>query len=112
MSNFSKGLGRCLLDEPTIFAEYEYPELPPGVMYDANNQCRLQFGSSATVCTPPDEICHHLWCSVNSTCTTLLRPAAPGTTCRKHMVKNELIHIILCQFFIASIYLYFARDLN
>lgn len=76
------------MDVPSSLEEYEYPDLPPGVMYDANYQCRLQFGSNATICSPPDEICLHLWCTVNNTCTTLLRPAAPGTSCRKHMVCN------------------------
>ncbi|KAG5873731.1 hypothetical protein JTB14_035545 [Gonioctena quinquepunctata] len=80
-----KGLGKCLLDKPQDLDDYKYPDLPPGVMYDANHQCRLQFGTRATLCAPLDEICLHLWCTVNNSCTTLLRPAAPGTSCGKHM---------------------------
>lgn len=74
------------MNEPSYNEDYQYPKLPPGSMYDADTQCQFQFGLNATVCAPPDEICLHLWCSVNNTCTTLLRPAAPGTSCRKHMV--------------------------
>uniref|UniRef100_A0A6P7GJF4 A disintegrin and metalloproteinase with thrombospondin motifs 12 n=1 Tax=Diabrotica virgifera virgifera TaxID=50390 RepID=A0A6P7GJF4_DIAVI len=79
-----KGLGQCLKDKPKDLKRYKYPDLPAGVMYDANYQCKLQFGKKATLCTPPDEICLHLWCSINNTCTTLLRPAAEGTYCGKH----------------------------
>ncbi|KAH1005898.1 hypothetical protein HUJ04_006801 [Dendroctonus ponderosae] len=86
VTNFlDKGLGSCLQDKPEENTEYEYPKLPAGAMYNANYQCRLQFGTpDATVCTQLDEICSRLWCTVNDSCTTLLRPAAPGTYCAKH----------------------------
>ncbi|KAJ3661835.1 hypothetical protein Zmor_006216 [Zophobas morio] len=85
ITNFlDKGLGQCLQDEPEDNEIYEYPELPPGAMYNADYQCRFQFGGDATVCSPLDEICFRLWCMVNDTCTTQLRPAAPGTYCGKH----------------------------
>ncbi|XP_008201118.2 A disintegrin and metalloproteinase with thrombospondin motifs 7 isoform X1 [Tribolium castaneum] len=85
ITNFlDKGLGLCLQDEPEDNEEYEYPELPPGAMYNADYQCRFQFGAKANVCSPLDEICVRLWCLVNDTCTTQLRPAAPGTRCGKH----------------------------
>ncbi|CAH1118874.1 unnamed protein product [Phaedon cochleariae] len=80
-----KGLGKCLQNHPQDLDVYKYPDLPPGVMYDANYQCRLQFGANATLCSPPEEICLHLWCTVNNSCTTLLRPSAHGTYCGKHM---------------------------
>nr|CAD7569776.1 unnamed protein product [Timema californicum] len=79
-----QGLGNCLEDEPS--SDYKYPDLPPGAMYNAEHQCRLQFGTQDTsVCSPPVEICSRLWCVVNGMCTTMLRPAAPGTYCGKHM---------------------------
>lgn len=85
LTNFlDKGMGECLQDEPNIDEEYSYPSLPPGAMYDAERQCRLQFGADTQVCTPPNEICSRLWCLVNGTCTTQLRPAAPGTRCGVH----------------------------
>lgn len=80
-------MGECLEDEPQTVEDYKYPPLPPGAMYDAEYQCRLQFGEYAQVCTPAAEICSRLWCTLNGTCTTQLRPAAPGTNCGKHMVK-------------------------
>lgn len=78
-------------DEPKEEA-YDYPELPPGTMYNANLQCRLQFNStdeSVTVCSQMDEICSHLWCLVDNTCTTQLKAAAPGTHCGKHKWCRE-----------------------
>ncbi|XP_044017259.1 A disintegrin and metalloproteinase with thrombospondin motifs 12-like isoform X2 [Aphidius gifuensis] len=82
-----QGKGECLEDEPTSH-DYAYPELPPGAMYNAEHQCRLQFGvREASVCITitPQEICSKLWCVVNGSCHTMLHPAAPGTTCGKHM---------------------------
>ncbi|XP_066252226.1 A disintegrin and metalloproteinase with thrombospondin motifs 7 [Euwallacea similis] len=86
VTNFlDKGLGKCLEDKPQEIEEYQYPHLPAGAMYNANYQCRLQFGvPDAKVCTQLDEICSRLWCTVNDSCITLLRPAAPGTSCGKH----------------------------
>lgn len=83
----SQGLGKCLDDQPTEFEEYSYPDLPPGALYNADLQCRLQFNStdeSIEVCSQPNEICSQLWCLVDGNCNTLLRPAAPGTRCDKH----------------------------
>ena len=82
----SQGLGKCLEDAPGE-EEYPYPELPVGAMYNADLQCRLQFNSTdedIKVCSQLNEICSQLWCSLNNTCTTLLRPAAPGTHCARH----------------------------
>ncbi|XP_058060876.1 A disintegrin and metalloproteinase with thrombospondin motifs 7 [Anopheles bellator] len=82
-----QGLGKCLEDAPSQ-EEYEYPELPPGAMYNADLQCRLQFNSTdedMTVCSKLDEICTQLWCLVGEVCTTMLRPAAPGTNCGRRM---------------------------
>ncbi|XP_025830015.1 A disintegrin and metalloproteinase with thrombospondin motifs 7 isoform X2 [Agrilus planipennis] len=79
-----KGLGECLQDEPKELKDYRYPKLPAGAMYNADFQCRLQFGTEVKVCSSPSEICSQLWCEVNNTCTSQLRPAAPGTHCGKH----------------------------
>ncbi|KAI4488514.1 hypothetical protein M0802_011554 [Mischocyttarus mexicanus] len=88
ITNFlDQGKGECLEDEPTVKpTQYPYPELPPGAMYNAEHQCRLQFGvRDASVCSPLQEICSKLWCIVDGSCTTMLHPAAPGTHCGKHM---------------------------
>ncbi|XP_043465950.1 A disintegrin and metalloproteinase with thrombospondin motifs 12-like isoform X1 [Leptopilina heterotoma] len=86
ITNFlDKGKGKCLEDEPAD-NDYAYPDLPAGAMYNAEHQCRLQFGvREASVCSPLQEICSKLWCVVNGTCTSMLHPAAPGTHCGKHM---------------------------
>ncbi|KAG8278116.1 negative regulation of cellular response to hepatocyte growth factor stimulus [Homalodisca vitripennis] len=80
-----QGLGSCLEDQPVEQEDYSYPELPPGAMYNADYQCRLQFGPDSSVCSPTEEICSRLWCMVDGMCTTNLYPAAPGTHCDKHM---------------------------
>lgn len=90
-SSHSQGHGKCLEDWPEPFEEYQYPELPAGAMYNADLQCRLQFNSTdetIKVCSQLDEICSQLWCSIDDTCTTLLRPAAPGTHCSRHKVSS------------------------
>ncbi|KPJ19387.1 A disintegrin and metalloproteinase with thrombospondin motifs 7 [Papilio machaon] len=85
VTNFlDAGLGECLSDLPSQ-QEYVYPEVPAGVTFDAATQCHLQFGAEAVVCAKPTELCEHLWCLVNNTCKTMLRPAAPGTTCGENM---------------------------
>ena len=83
-------MGKCLDDSPTEI-EYPYPDLPPGAMYNAELQCRLQFNvtdEDITVCSAPHEICSQLWCQVNGECVTNMRPTAPGTKCGKHKVYN------------------------
>ncbi|XP_054731026.1 A disintegrin and metalloproteinase with thrombospondin motifs 12 [Anastrepha obliqua] len=81
-----QGLGNCLDDTPTPVKEYVYPALPPGVLFDAERQCRLQFNLTdsdvnASSCTSMTEICSALWCRVNGECVTNMRPTAPGTSC-------------------------------
>ncbi|CAO1378309.1 unnamed protein product [Diamesa serratosioi] len=81
-----QGLGKCLEDAPGE-EEYPYPDLPVGAMYNADLQCRMQFNSTdedIKVCSQLNELCSQLWCSLNNTCTSLLKPAAPGTHCARH----------------------------
>lgn len=103
--SYSQGLGKCLEDAPTPLEEYQYPELPAGAMYNADLQCRLQFNATdeeTKVCSQLDEICSQLWCSLNGTCTTLLRPAAPGTHCARHKVKELFCVLSNNNFFIKT----------
>ncbi|XP_052742617.1 A disintegrin and metalloproteinase with thrombospondin motifs 7 isoform X1 [Bicyclus anynana] len=91
VTNFlDAGLGECLSDRPSQEEPYVYPEVPAGVTFDAASQCHLQFGAEAVVCAKPEELCEHLWCFVNNTCKTMLRPAAPGTTCGENMWCQNL----------------------
>ncbi|XP_020715163.1 A disintegrin and metalloproteinase with thrombospondin motifs 6 isoform X2 [Ceratitis capitata] len=81
-----QGLGDCLDDAPPTREKYAYPALPPGVLFDVETQCRLQFNLTeadinASSCTSMDEICSTLWCRVNGECVTNMRPTAPGTNC-------------------------------
>lgn len=41
----------CLSDEPRAITEYQYPEKLPGELYDADTQCKWQFGEKAKLCT-------------------------------------------------------------
>ncbi|KAK1345269.1 hypothetical protein QTO34_013979 [Cnephaeus nilssonii] len=40
----------CLADQPKPVKEYKYPEKLPGQLYDANTQCKWQFGEKAKLC--------------------------------------------------------------
>lgn len=45
----SRDWGYCLDDEPSEH-QFNFPVLPPGVMYDIDHQCRLQYGPEAEFC--------------------------------------------------------------
>jgi hypothetical protein len=45
----SRDWGYCLNDEPAEH-KFNFPVLPPGVMYDIDHQCRLQYGPEAEFC--------------------------------------------------------------
>ncbi|XP_052279811.1 A disintegrin and metalloproteinase with thrombospondin motifs 7-like isoform X4 [Dreissena polymorpha] len=80
-SFFDRDWGYCLDDEPTTL-HYDLPILPPGTMYDAEHQCRLQYGTdNATVCTNEQDVCTSLWCRTDNRCSTHLEAAAEGTIC-------------------------------
>lgn len=52
----SAGKGACLDDAPSL-GGYQFPDLPAGSMYDAEHQCRLQFGvDEAAVCSDMEEV--------------------------------------------------------
>ncbi|GAB5567391.1 A disintegrin and metalloproteinase with thrombospondin motifs 16 [Prionailurus iriomotensis] len=40
----------CLADQPKPVKEYQYPEKLPGELYDADTQCKWQFGEKAKLC--------------------------------------------------------------
>ncbi|KAJ8417176.1 hypothetical protein AAFF_G00284030 [Aldrovandia affinis] len=54
---------------------------PPGVLYSAAHQCRLQYGSSSLLCDDMDSVCSTLWCTVADTCHSKLDGAVDGTKC-------------------------------
>ncbi|XP_027871688.1 A disintegrin and metalloproteinase with thrombospondin motifs 18 isoform X1 [Xiphophorus couchianus] len=78
----------CLGDEPKQIGQYKYPEQLPGQLYDADTQCKWQFGSQAKLCGLDfvKDICKSLWCHrVGHRCETKFMPAAEGTTCGPDM---------------------------
>uniref|UniRef100_A0A8C5PXP1 ADAM metallopeptidase with thrombospondin type 1 motif 16 n=1 Tax=Leptobrachium leishanense TaxID=445787 RepID=A0A8C5PXP1_9ANUR len=78
----------CLTDDPKPGKEYKYPEKLPGELYDANTQCKWQFGEKAKLCMLDfkKDICKALWCHrVGRKCETKFMPAAEGTICGHDM---------------------------
>ncbi|XP_008403096.1 A disintegrin and metalloproteinase with thrombospondin motifs 18 isoform X1 [Poecilia reticulata] len=78
----------CLGDEPKQIGQYKYPEQLPGQLYNADTQCKWQFGSQAKLCGLDfvKDICKSLWCHrVGHRCETKFMPAAEGTTCGPDM---------------------------
>lgn len=78
----------CLADEPKPVKEYQYPEKLPGELYDANTQCKWQFGEKAKLCMLDfkKDICKALWCHrIGRKCETKFMPAAEGTICGHDM---------------------------
>ncbi|XP_062868970.1 A disintegrin and metalloproteinase with thrombospondin motifs 7 [Trichomycterus rosablanca] len=75
-----RGWGWCLDDPP---GKNDLPALsvPPGILYSAAHQCRLQYGSNSLLCDDMDNVCSTLWCTVDSTCHSKLDGAVDGTKC-------------------------------
>ncbi|XP_075621633.1 A disintegrin and metalloproteinase with thrombospondin motifs 18 isoform X1 [Balearica regulorum gibbericeps] len=74
----------CLVDEPKQTGQYKYPDKLPGQIYDADTQCKWQFGMKAKLCNLSfvKDICKSLWChKVGHRCETKFMPAAEGTAC-------------------------------
>uniref|UniRef100_A0A8C5S6P5 A disintegrin and metalloproteinase with thrombospondin motifs 18 n=1 Tax=Laticauda laticaudata TaxID=8630 RepID=A0A8C5S6P5_LATLA len=78
----------CLIDEPKQAGQYKYPDKLPGQIYDADTQCKWQFGGKAKLCNLSfvKDICKSLWChKVGHRCETKFMPAAEGTLCGINM---------------------------
>ncbi|XP_029317030.1 A disintegrin and metalloproteinase with thrombospondin motifs 18 [Cottoperca gobio] len=78
----------CLVDEPRQIGQYKYPEQLPGQLYNADTQCKWQFGSKAKLCSLDfvKDICKSLWCHrTGHRCETKFMPAAEGTSCGPDM---------------------------
>uniref|UniRef100_A0A8C9R511 ADAM metallopeptidase with thrombospondin type 1 motif 16 n=1 Tax=Scleropages formosus TaxID=113540 RepID=A0A8C9R511_SCLFO len=78
----------CLSNEPRSMNEYKYPEKLPGELYDADTQCKWQFGKKAKLCTLDfkKDICKALWCHrAGRKCETKFMPAAEGSKCGPEM---------------------------
>ncbi|MGH0126828.1 UNVERIFIED_CONTAM: hypothetical protein FKN15_007149 [Acipenser sinensis] len=83
----------CLVDEPKQVGQYRYPDKLPGQLYDADTQCKWQFGSKAKLCNLDfvKDICKSLWCHrTGNRCETKFMPAAEGTICGQNMSYQAL----------------------
>lgn len=80
---FDNKLGECLNNEP-MQSTYKFDDSLPGTIYDADYQCRLEFGDEAKVCQWKMEmICESLYCQLGENCRSRKSPAADGTSCGK-----------------------------
>ncbi|XP_026296950.1 A disintegrin and metalloproteinase with thrombospondin motifs 7 [Apis mellifera] len=73
-------LGFCLVDKQQ---NYEFPstELLPGVMYNADDQCRIEYGLEARHCDLEVK-CESLRCAIpGKGCVSTMEPVADGTRC-------------------------------
>ncbi|XP_030232190.1 A disintegrin and metalloproteinase with thrombospondin motifs 7 isoform X2 [Gadus morhua] len=75
-----RGWGWCL-DDPPLRNELSQTPMPPGLLYSAAHQCRLQYGPQSLLCDDVDNVCSTLWCTVGSTCHSKMDGAVDGTNC-------------------------------
>ncbi|KAM9735689.1 LOW QUALITY PROTEIN: A disintegrin and metalloproteinase with thrombospondin motifs 6 [Menidia menidia] len=86
-SFLDSGRGTCLDNEP-LKRDFLYPTMAPGQVYDADEQCRFQYGSSSRQCKY-GEVCRELWClSKSNRCVTNSIPAAEGTLCQTGSIEK------------------------
>uniref|UniRef100_T1J287 Peptidase M12B domain-containing protein n=1 Tax=Strigamia maritima TaxID=126957 RepID=T1J287_STRMM len=74
----------CLENEPKLVGEFKFPDKLPGELYDADTQCKWQFGRKSKLCMFEfgKDICQALWCQkTGRQCETKFLPAAEGTSC-------------------------------
>ncbi|XP_033106788.1 A disintegrin and metalloproteinase with thrombospondin motifs 6-like isoform X2 [Anneissia japonica] len=76
------GKGDCLLKIPHIVVQSQTePRREPGEIYNADEQCRLQYGEGASHCRM-GKVCSQLYCFVEGRgCITNFLPATEGTKC-------------------------------
>ncbi|XP_044120439.1 A disintegrin and metalloproteinase with thrombospondin motifs 13 isoform X2 [Neovison vison] len=86
----SAGRAHCLLDlpGPQAGSAGRPPQAQPGLLYGADEQCRVAFGAKAVACTFTREhldMCQALSCHTDpldqSSCSRLLVPLLDGTEC-------------------------------
>ena len=82
----------CLNSQARHTADLKFPDKLPGEIFDADTQCRWQFGKHSKQCrfTKEIDICENLWCYKDtSMCETKFLPAAEGTACGYGMVGGQ-----------------------
>ncbi|KAG9351249.1 hypothetical protein JZ751_025141, partial [Albula glossodonta] len=89
------GLGSCLNNVPPK-QEFVYPTTAPGQAYDADEQCRFQYGVKSRQCKY-GEVCSELWCmSKSNRCITSSIPAAEGTICQTNTIEKGWCYKRVC----------------
>uniref|UniRef100_A0A8C9MGG0 ADAM metallopeptidase with thrombospondin type 1 motif 10 n=1 Tax=Serinus canaria TaxID=9135 RepID=A0A8C9MGG0_SERCA len=86
-SFLDSGMGLCLNNAPPK-QDFIYPTVAPGQAYDADEQCRFQYGVKSRQCKY-GEVCSELWClSKSNRCITNSIPAAEGTICQTNTIDK------------------------
>ncbi|XP_067329478.1 A disintegrin and metalloproteinase with thrombospondin motifs 10 isoform X2 [Anolis sagrei] len=86
-SFLDSGMGLCLNNAPPK-QDFIYPTVAPGQAYDADEQCRFQYGVKSRQCKY-GEVCNELWClSKSNRCVTNSIPAAEGTICQSNTIEK------------------------
>ncbi|XP_076875243.1 A disintegrin and metalloproteinase with thrombospondin motifs 6 [Brachyhypopomus gauderio] len=86
-SFLDSGRGTCL-DNAPLKRDFLYPTVAPGQVYDADEQCRFQYGAPSRQCKY-GEVCRELWClSKSNRCVTNSIPAAEGTLCQTSSIEK------------------------
>uniref|UniRef100_K7FB11 ADAM metallopeptidase with thrombospondin type 1 motif 10 n=1 Tax=Pelodiscus sinensis TaxID=13735 RepID=K7FB11_PELSI len=89
-SFLDSGLGLCLNNAPPK-QDFVYPTVAPGQAYDADEQCRFQYGVKSRQCKY-GEVCSELWClSKSNRCITNSIPAAEGTICQTNTIEKGVM---------------------
>ncbi|XP_077441258.1 A disintegrin and metalloproteinase with thrombospondin motifs 10 [Vanacampus margaritifer] len=94
-SFLDSGMGSCLNNVPPK-QEFVYPTTAPGQAYDADEQCRFQYGVRSRQCKYA-EVCSELWCmSKSNRCITSSIPAAEGTICQTNTIEKGWCYKRIC----------------
>ncbi|KAM9384737.1 A disintegrin and metalloproteinase with thrombospondin motifs 10 [Pholidichthys leucotaenia] len=94
-SFLDSGMGSCLNNVPPK-QEFVYPTTAPGQAYDADEQCRFQYGIRSRQCKYA-EVCSELWCmSKSNRCITSSIPAAEGTICQTNTIEKGWCYKRVC----------------
>ncbi|KAF5890956.1 A disintegrin and metalloproteinase with thrombospondin motifs 10-like, partial [Clarias magur] len=96
ITNFlNSGMGSCVNNIPPK-QEFMYPTTAPGQAYDADEQCRFQYGIKSRQCKY-GEVCSELWCmSKSNRCITSSIPAAEGTICQTSTIDKGWCYKRMC----------------
>ncbi|CAF1018172.1 unnamed protein product [Rotaria sp. Silwood1] len=85
---FDQGWAKCLNNKPTIIQSFD--DILPGIIFDLDEQCRLDMGPHSTYCflgdEPPIDVCNQMMCTKMHEGRSICLPSmanqpADGTLC-------------------------------